>query len=119
LPPRFFSNGIGGDTKVKVNYAIDIEHLHRDPHIWSDDSMEFNPVRVQNVEKIGFMAFGARPYICPAGTLFAPMMTGICVGSLIKGFPTSPMSVDNANRSDESETWMLVDRVGREVDLAS
>ncbi|EPE30528.1 Cytochrome P450 [Glarea lozoyensis ATCC 20868] len=92
----------------EVIHAIDVEHLHRTPEIWGEDSLTFNPSRTHDAKQVGFMPFGARPFVCPAGNSFAPMMIGICVGALIKAFP------DDA----EGEGWKLMDVEGKRVDLA-
>jgi hypothetical protein len=109
-----FGFELGEAANPKVDYAIDVEHLHRDPQIWGQDALEFIPARTENAKHIGFMPFGARPFICPAGNSFAPMMIGICVGAMIEAFQIdTPLA-----SSDKCENWKLVDIDGVEYDLA-
>jgi hypothetical protein len=106
---NFFSHQLGAAANLKINYAIDVEHLHRDPDIWGEDALDFNPFRADNPKRIGFMPFGARPFICPAGNSFALMMIGICVGAMLYAFPDE--------NGDGGESWKLVDGEGVKVDL--
>jgi cytochrome P450 len=64
--------------------AVDIEFIHRDPATWGLDALRFDPRRIKNMKKQAFMPFGKGNFACPAKDIFAPMMIGILVGSLVE-----------------------------------
>ncbi|KAI9684816.1 MAG: hypothetical protein M1829_000191 [Trizodia sp. TS-e1964] len=66
--------------------AADIEYMHRDPRIWGEDSLSFNPLRWENIAQTcldAYMPFGSRPFVCPAEKAFGPRMIGILVAALV------------------------------------
>lgn len=77
---------------------IDVERIQRDPEYWGQDALEFSPRRWELVTQRGaqaaYMPFGAGAFECPAKNVFAPMMIGILVGSLLEEFDSSAMLAD-------------------------
>ncbi|KAL4945901.1 hypothetical protein BDV06DRAFT_183594 [Aspergillus oleicola] len=72
--------------------AADVEAVHLNPQIWGPDAAEFRPCRWHNVSHIqqpSFLAFGSRPFLCPASQSFGPMVVGLLVGVLLKAFGSS------------------------------
>ncbi|MCJ1362964.1 hypothetical protein MMC16_002070 [Acarospora aff. strigata] len=69
--------------------AADIEHLHRDPDIWGQDSMLFRPSRWASLSedrRSAFIPFGAGHFTCPAKRDAGPRMVGILMAALLGVF---------------------------------
>ncbi|KAL4809702.1 hypothetical protein BDV18DRAFT_157449 [Aspergillus unguis] len=73
----------------KVTLTADIEACHLDPKIWGADVLEFKPDRwkkVTVVQDLAFLAFGSRPFLCPASHGFGLRIVGLLVGVLLDMF---------------------------------
>ena len=65
--------------------AADIEKLHRDPEIWDEEPLIFDPSRWRLLGKEAhktFMPFGNKPFLCPAQKEFGPRIIGILAAAL-------------------------------------
>ncbi|CEL05759.1 hypothetical protein ASPCAL06874 [Aspergillus calidoustus] len=59
-----------------VTAAADVEACQLDTDLWGADAMQFNPARWRKEEN--FLAFGDRPFLCPASRGFDPMVICAC-----------------------------------------
>ncbi|KAL4791351.1 hypothetical protein BDV19DRAFT_381662 [Aspergillus venezuelensis] len=78
------------DSKITI-VAADVEAVHLDTQTWGPDAAEFTPPRwkaLSSAQKDGFLAFGARPSVCPASKSFGPMVIGLLVGLLLEWVST-------------------------------
>lgn len=69
--------------------AADIEHLHRDPRTWGDQSSSFSPSRwidLTDHRRRAFLPFGSKPFTCPAKGDAGPRMIGVLVAALLAVF---------------------------------
>jgi len=72
-----------------VLVAADIEHLHRDPRTWGEQSSSFDPSRWIDVSdecRRAFLPFGSKPFTCPAKGDTGPRMIGVLVAALLAVF---------------------------------
>lgn len=68
-----------------VDVQADIEACQRTEALWGADSERFVPSRWINASdeaRDSFMAFGSKPFVCPAKHEFGPMIIGILVAAL-------------------------------------
>ncbi|KAL4755635.1 uncharacterized protein BDW70DRAFT_168545 [Aspergillus foveolatus] len=68
--------------------AADVEASQLDTKVWGADALQFNPARWRQtstsiVENRNLLAFGSRPFLCPASHGFGPMVIGLLVGILL------------------------------------
>ena len=66
------------------NVAADIETCQRTKALWGADTERFVPSRWNNASddaQKSYMAFGVRPFACPAKPEFGPMMIGILMAA--------------------------------------
>jgi hypothetical protein len=83
------------DNHVTVA-AADVEACQLDTDVWGVDALQFKPARWRKVHSASgvenrdrnFLAFGARPFLCPASRDFSPMVIALLVGILLEGFPS-------------------------------
>ncbi|KAM0805620.1 hypothetical protein BDR22DRAFT_884600 [Usnea florida] len=64
--------------------AADVESCQRNKTIWGEDADRYDPSRWNNLSdeaKDSYMAFGVKPFLCPAKPAFGPMMIGILVAA--------------------------------------
>ena len=64
--------------------AADVERCQRDKEVWGRDADRYDPSRWNNLSneaKDSYMAFGVKPFLCPAKPVFGPMMIGILVAA--------------------------------------
>ena len=64
--------------------AADVEKCQRNKTIWGEDADRYDPFRwngASDKAKDSFMAFGVKPFLCPAKPVFGPMMIGILVAA--------------------------------------
>lgn len=66
------------------NVAANIEACQRNEALWGTDAQRFVPSRwinASNEAQGSYMAFGFKPFVCPATNEFGPMMIGILVAA--------------------------------------
>ena len=64
--------------------AADVESCQRMKTIWGEDADHYDPSRWNDLKdeaKVSYMAFGVKPFVCPAKAAFGPMMIGILVAA--------------------------------------
>ena len=64
--------------------AADVERCQRNKTIWGEDADRYDPSRwngASDKARDSFMAFGVKPFLCPAKPVFGPMMIGILVAA--------------------------------------
>ncbi|KAG8624604.1 hypothetical protein KVT40_007671 [Elsinoe batatas] len=102
--------------------AADIEALHRQmkfdvdgqaSSVWGLEPMAFNPCRwdeiTAEIENENFLAFGAKPFVCPAkkgsgGAMsFGVAMVALVVGTLVAGMSPDEWFLELS--SDEEDAW--------------
>ncbi|KAF5016414.1 hypothetical protein F66182_11910 [Fusarium sp. NRRL 66182] len=77
------------DSAKSTTIAADIQACHHSTDIWGGGAREFNPLRWQEVTKAqeeSFLAFGSKPFECPAKPTFAPRFVGLLIGILLQEF---------------------------------
>ncbi|EED22477.1 conserved hypothetical protein [Talaromyces stipitatus ATCC 10500] len=70
--------------------AADVEACHLSTSIWGKTAGKFDPLRWQKLTKEqeeAFLAFGSKPFECPAKPVFGPRLVGVLVGTLLDAFP--------------------------------
>ncbi|KAL4781527.1 hypothetical protein BJX76DRAFT_359817 [Aspergillus varians] len=70
----------------RETFTADVEGGHLDRKVWGRDALEFKPGRWRMVklpQTLSFLAFGARPFLCPASQDFGPRVVGLIVGILL------------------------------------
>ncbi|OCK84823.1 hypothetical protein K432DRAFT_413699 [Lepidopterella palustris CBS 459.81] len=67
--------------------AADIEAYHRDPSIWGSEPKTFRPSRwsTVNMPNDRLLAFGAKPFLCPAYNDFGVKMIALLTAALAEG----------------------------------
>lgn len=79
---------LGSQERV-ITAAADVETAQRDPAVWGSDAARFVPTRWRSINRAResriFMAFGARPFSCPAKENFGPRMIALLVAALSEG----------------------------------
>ena len=71
---------------------IDVEYLQRDLEIWGNDGCVFKPERWRTIterQEKAYMPFGSGKFVCPSRRVVGPMLIGILVAVLVKGFKNS------------------------------
>ncbi|KAL4886034.1 hypothetical protein BJY04DRAFT_213573 [Aspergillus karnatakaensis] len=76
------------DDDSITTVAADIEACQLDKNVWGADALQFNPARwrkgsASDAESRKFLAFGSRPFLCPASNEFGSMMIGLLAGILL------------------------------------
>ena len=64
--------------------AADVESCQRNKEIWGQDADRYDPSRWDGASddaRDSYMAFGVKPFLCPAKPVFGPMMIGILVAA--------------------------------------
>ena len=64
--------------------AADVQSCQRNKTIWGEDADRYDPSRWNDLgdeAKDSYMAFGVKPFLCPAKPVFGPMMIGILVAA--------------------------------------
>ena len=77
---RFHMDNRSGPEDV----AADIETSQRSKALWGADAQRFIPSRWTNASeeaRDSYMAFGAKPFVCPAKAEFGPMIIGTLVAA--------------------------------------
>ena len=73
------------DTKAgPEDVAADVESCQRNKTIWGEDADRYDPSRWNDSSdeaKDSYIAFGVKPFLCPAKPVFSPMMIGILVAA--------------------------------------
>lgn len=65
--------------------AADVEACQRDPSIWGLDADKFNPDRWATLVDRKLLAFGAKPFLCPASTDFGVRIIALLTATLLVG----------------------------------
>ncbi|OCL05475.1 hypothetical protein AOQ84DRAFT_298863 [Glonium stellatum] len=84
---RMFKLGpTSSNTKlVERLIAADVEACQRDPSIWGLDADKFNPDRWATLVDRKLLAFGAKPFLCPASTDFGVRIIALLTATLLVG----------------------------------
>lgn len=80
----WFSN-----THSPVTCTADVEACQTDTKTWGEDAMQFKPERWKKagvVQDLSFLAFGGRPFLCPASQDFGLRVIGLITGVLLDVF---------------------------------
>ncbi|KAL4913551.1 hypothetical protein BDW62DRAFT_220604 [Aspergillus aurantiobrunneus] len=95
-------------SEARETFTADVEACQTDPKVWGADALEFKPARWKKkavVPELSFLAFGGRPFLCPAHHDFGPRAVGLLAGILLDEF---------------GEGWVLESEDAREMgDLRS
>lgn len=79
------------DSSSSETFAADVEAYQLDTAVWGADALQFKPDRWKKTsgaagENRRLLAFGSRPFLCPASQDFGPMAIGLLVGVLLGVF---------------------------------
>ena len=73
------------DNKTRSeDVAADVESCQRNKTIWGEEADRYDPSRWNDLSieaRDSYMAFGVKPFLCPAKPVFGPMMIGILVAA--------------------------------------
>ena len=86
--------------------AADIEKVHRDPAIFGQNSLKFDPSRWQHIgEKAerNFMPYGHEPFLCPAQPKFGPMIIVILLAAFTTYIDPDQWSLRYRRKESEAE----------------
>ncbi|EEA23583.1 hypothetical protein EYB25_006309 [Talaromyces marneffei] len=95
--------------------AADIEACHHSEIIWGQRAKRFNPFRwkkVTKTQKEAFLAFGSKPFECPAKPTFGPRLIGLLIGILLEAFSDDCKLVSSTDETEFGLGMLSNDRSG-------
>ena len=85
--------------------AADVERCQRNKTIWGEEADRYDPSRWNKLSdnaKDSFMAFGVKPFLCPAKPVFGPMMIGILVAAFASHVSSDDWYLELSDSSEDA-----------------
>jgi dihydroceramidase len=118
-PPtkRVYRGWQDANSSEPTKLAGDIEAVHHSTNVWGRTAKEFDPLRWKNVtreQEAAFLAFGSKPFECPAKPTFGPRLVGLLIGILLEAFPDDCKLVSSTEEVEFGPGLLSNDRSGWE-----
>ncbi|OCK87808.1 uncharacterized protein K441DRAFT_670129 [Cenococcum geophilum 1.58] len=85
---------------VEQLVAADVEAYQRDPSIWGLDADKFNPDRWATLFNQKLLAFGAKPFLCPASADFGFRTIALLTAALVIGIEEGGHNILRDHKKD-------------------
>jgi hypothetical protein len=118
-PPtkRVYHEWQSGNYGPPTTLAADVQACHHSTNVWGATAKEFDPLHWKEAAKeqeVAFLAFGSKPFECPAKPTFGPRLVAHLIGILLEQFPDGCKLVSPTGEMEFGPELLSNDRSGWE-----